>query len=54
VRAVYLMILARQPTPAEQAAIAKLVNAGGPSAAKDVANDVAWALLTSSEFLFVQ
>jgi hypothetical protein len=51
VTAVYLRILSRPPTPDELAAVAEYAQNGtlGP---RDVANDLAWALVNTKEFLY--
>lgn len=46
----YLTILSRQPTADERAAVQRAF--AGSKAPREVALDVAWALLNSSEFLF--
>lgn len=50
VRALFLMILARQPTSDELALAMKT----GAAAGKQAVGDIAWALLNTNEFLFVQ
>jgi hypothetical protein len=50
VRALFLMILARQPTNDELALAMKT----GAAAGKQAVGDIAWALLNTNEFLFVQ
>lgn len=57
-RALYLSALSREPMPEEQKALAEAMarDAGGPGGSPEnrrlVLEDMAWALLTSKEFLF--
>ncbi len=50
VRALFLMILARQPSDKELSMVMKNAAAGG----KDAIADIAWSLLNTNEFLFVR
>jgi len=51
VRELYLLILSRVPTAAENAAIEKYVKTAGVSL-KQAADDLVWALINSKEFLY--
>jgi hypothetical protein len=51
IRGLYLILLARNPTPAEQAAAASYCQRSGLSL-REAAIDVAWALINSAEFLY--
>ncbi|MGD8452533.1 MAG: DUF1553 domain-containing protein [Phycisphaerae bacterium] len=51
VRALYLTILSRYPTPAELEAVDAYLNADGVDRRQAV-NDVVWALINSKEFVF--
>ncbi|MEN8150042.1 MAG: DUF1553 domain-containing protein [Planctomycetota bacterium] len=51
IRQVYLLILSREPTEVEVAAIMKYF-ASGIAGAKQAADDVVWALINSKEFLY--
>ncbi len=51
IRGVYMTLLSRYPTPAEQAAAEAYYQTSGLSAS-DVATDLAWALINSMEFLY--
>ena len=51
VEQLFLITLARKPTPAESARLVKYVEKGGPSGdPREALCDVFWALLNSSEF----
>jgi hypothetical protein len=54
VRGLYLSALSREPTEAEQRAVAQTLarDAGSPENRRIVLEDLAWAVLTSKEFLF--
>src|SRR6185437_10726336 len=48
----YLRVLCRLPTTMERGIVAKHIAATGKAKRTDAAQDVAWALLNSREFLF--
>jgi hypothetical protein len=50
VRALFLMILARQPSDQELGMAMRSAAAGG----KDAVADVAWSLLNTNEFIFIR
>ena len=51
IRSIYLMILSRGPTPQETTAAINYFNSGGVGP-KQAADDLAWALVNSKEFLY--
>jgi len=51
IRGVYMTLLSREPTPAEQAAAEAYWQTSGLSS-NDAATDLAWALINSMEFLY--
>jgi hypothetical protein len=51
IRGTYLVLLSRDPVPAEQAAAEAYWATPGLSPA-DAANDLAWALINSTEFQY--
>jgi hypothetical protein len=53
-RALYVSALGRPPTPVEEKSLlaAVAVAEGGQNGRREAYQDVAWALLTSKEFLF--
>jgi hypothetical protein len=51
IRSIYLMLLSRYPSPQETAAVENYLKSGGVGP-KQSADDLAWALINSKEFLY--